>query len=90
MPTSKRGGHDNEEGIPRKGKVMSKVTRDMTIALVKRGDTIQIKPIDSMPNLDRVIKVQYVEKDGFWYGMTSSCDGYLLPFWAIKSIKIIG
>ena len=88
MPTSKRGGHDNERGIPRKGQFMS--ARDMTIALVQRGDTIQIKPIDSLPYLDRIIKVQSVEKDGFWYGMTGSCDGYLLPFWAIKSIKIIG
>ena len=66
------------------------MVKDMTITLVKVGDTIEIEPIDRMPNLDRKIQVQRIADSGFCYGMTADCDGYMIPFWAIKAIKIVG
>ena len=62
---------------------------ETVISLVKRGDTLEITPIDKLPNFDRKIKVDYVTKDGFIYGMSSTCDGYLYPFYAIKDCKIV-
>lgn len=69
---------------------MDKMVRDMVIALVKRGDTVRITPIDRMPNLDREFKVDYVNEKGFIYGLSPYSDGYQMPFWAIKDIEIIG
>lgn len=68
--------------------------KDTIISMVKVGDTIEIEPTDRMPYLDRVVTVQRIINSGFssgfCYGMTADCDGYMIPFRAIKSIKIIG
>lgn len=58
------------------------------INCVKRGTILEIEPIDKLPNFEHEIKVDYVTKDGFVYGMSTTCDGYLYPFYAIKSLKI--
>lgn len=69
---------------------MDRMVRDVTIALVRRGDKLQITPIDRVPNFEREITVDWVEDGRFIYGCSTTFDGYGYPFWAIKDIKIVG
>ena len=64
--------------------------KEMIIALVKPGDTVEITPISKVPNAERRFKVNDVLDDGFLYGLSTTCDGYVMPFAWIKDIKIVG
>lgn len=64
-------------------------TKEFIIALVTKGDCLEIVPINNLPNLPKKIKVDEVRADGFLYGLSASCDGFIYPFWAIKSLKIV-
>lgn len=63
-------------------------SKDMTIALVQSGDVLKIEPLDTLPNFERVIKVDYVGDDYFVYNSSETSDGKCYPFWAIKNIEI--
>lgn len=65
------------------------MTKDIVIGLVKKGDHLEITPIDKLPDFDKEITVQDVLDNGFLYGVTDRCDGYVYPFWAIKDVKIV-
>ena len=56
---------------------------------VKKGDTVRIVPIDSVPNAERVFKVDELLNQGFLYGCSITCDGYVIPYSWIKSIRVI-
>ena len=64
-------------------------TKDIILSLVKIGDTVEIVPSSKMPNADRKFRVQDITKNGFIYGISENCDGYLMPFYAIEDIKIV-
>ena len=64
--------------------------KEMIIALVKPGDTVEITPISKVPNAERRFKVNDVLDDGFLFGLSTTCDGYVMPFSWIKDIKIVG
>lgn len=57
--------------------------------LVKPGDTIKITPIDKVPNCEREIKVDYITEEGFLYGLSETCDGWIIPFNWIKDFEIV-
>lgn len=65
-------------------------THQIVMSLVKVGDIVEIVPIDKFPNAERRFKVNGIEKDGFLYGLSETCDGYVIPFNWIKEIKIVG
>ena len=60
------------------------------LPLVKPGDRVRIVPRASVPNAQREFKVNAILPDGFLFGVTERCDGYILPFMWIKEIAIIG
>ena len=66
------------------------MVKEMIMALVKPGDTVEITPISNVPNAERRFKVDEVLDDGFLYGLSITCDGYVMPFGWIKDIKIVG
>lgn len=68
---------------------MEDLVRDVVIANVKVGDTVEIVPIDKVPNAERRFKVDDKTKEGFLYGVSEYCDGYVIPYYWIKSIKIV-
>lgn len=70
-------------------KKQDRMSRDIIIALVKPGDTIKVKARESLPNFSGTYKVDYLVDDGFLYGVSGSCDGYTMPFWAIEEIAIV-
>lgn len=57
--------------------------------MVKVGDVVEITPIDKVPNAERRFKVDDITKEGFLYGLSETCDGYVIPFYWIKDIKIV-
>ena len=62
---------------------------EIILSMVKKGDTIEIEPIDKVPNIDKHFKVDEVLDNGFLYGCSIRCDGYVIPFNWIKNIKIV-
>ena len=58
------------------------------IKRVKKGDIINITPIDKVPNCERQIKVDEVTSEGFLYGVSTTCDGWIIPFYWIKDFEI--
>ena len=66
------------------------MVKEMIIALVKPGDTVEITPIPKVPNAERRFKVDKILDDGFLYGLSITCDGYVMPFTWIQDIKIVG
>ena len=67
-----------------------KYETQIVLAMVKPGDEVEITPIDRVPNCERHFKVDEVLADGFLYGCSITCDGYVIPFSWIKDIKIVG
>lgn len=61
----------------------------MVLQMVKPGDIVEIQPIDKFPNAERKFKVDAITKNGFIYGVSEYCDGYEMPFYWIKSLKIV-
>lgn len=57
---------------------------------VKRGDIVEITPIDKLPNADRILNVYDITSNGILYGVTEYCDGYVMPLEWIADAKIIG
>jgi hypothetical protein len=57
--------------------------------MVKVGDTVEITPIEKLPNLDRKFKVNSITNDSFIYGVSETCDGYEMPFEWFTEIKIV-
>ena len=66
------------------------MVKEIVMALVKPGDTVEITPISNVPNAERRFKVNEVLDDGFLYGLSTNCDGYVMPFGWIEDIKIVG
>ena len=66
------------------------MVKEMIIALVKPGDTVEITPISKVPDAERRFKVDEILDDGFLFGLSTTCDGYLMPFEWIEDIKIVG
>ena len=66
------------------------MTKEIIIALVKPGDTVEITPIPKVPNAERRFKVDEILDDGFLHGLSTTCDGYVMPFTWIQDIKIVG
>lgn len=56
---------------------------------VKPGDMVEIKPISKVPNCERRFRVDDITKEGFLYGLSETCDGYIIPFNWIDKIKIV-
>ena len=56
---------------------------------VKPGDVVRIVPIDKVPNADREFKVNELLEDGFLYGLSTTCDGYVMPYFWIKSLQVV-
>lgn len=56
---------------------------------VHPGDTVRIVPIDKVPNADREFKVNKLLNEGFLYGLSTTCDGYVMPYSWIKSLRVI-
>lgn len=65
------------------------MVKEIIIALVQPGDTVKITPTRNAPNAERKFKVNAVLDDGFLYGCSTTCDGYVMPFSWIKDIKIV-
>lgn len=65
------------------------MVKETIIALVKPGDTVEITPISKVPNAERRFKVNDILDDGFLYGLSTTCDGYVMPFSWIEDIKIV-
>ena len=63
--------------------------KETIIALVKPGDIVEITPIPKFPNAERRFKVNEVLDNGFLYGLSTTCDGYVIPFSWIQDIKIV-
>lgn len=63
---------------------------EIVLQMVKAGDTVEIVPIDKFPNAERKFKVDEITKEGFLYGLSEYCDGYVIPFNWIKELKIVG
>ena len=66
------------------------MVKETIIALVKPGDTVEITPIPKVSNAERRFKVNDILDDGFLYGLSTTCDGYVMPFTWIQDIKIVG
>lgn len=66
------------------------MVKDIVLSMIKRGDIVEIVPIDKLPNLDRVLKVWDVSSNGIIYNVSVTCDGYEMPFSWIKEVKIVG
>ncbi len=62
----------------------------MILPIIKKGDIIEIEPIPKFPNCERKITVDDITDKGFLYGCSTTCDGYMIPFYFINSLKIIG
>jgi hypothetical protein len=56
---------------------------------VKVGDTVRIVPKSKVPNADREFTVNELRNDGFLYGVSCTCDGYVMPYSWIKSLRVI-
>lgn len=60
----------------------------ISFSAVENGDTITVKYKN--PNLfsKKKFKVDYTDytNECFVYGLSESCDGYQIPFWAIEQI----
>lgn len=56
---------------------------------VKEGDTIRIIPRETVPNADRVLKIDRLTPWGIEYGATTTNDSYYMPYSWIKSFRII-
>lgn len=65
------------------------MVKETIIALVKLGDTVEITPISKVPNAERRFKVNDILDNGFLYGLSTTCDGYVMPFSWIEDIKIV-
>lgn len=65
------------------------MVKETIIALVKPGDTVEITPISKVPNAERRFNVNDILNDGFLYGLSTTCDGYVMPFSWIEDIKIV-
>ena len=63
-------------------------TLDYLIPLVRKGDKLELEPLDTLPNFPRTIVVDYKTDDGFVYDSSETDDGKVYPYWAIKSLKI--
>ena len=63
--------------------------KETIIALVKPGDTVEIIPIPKVPNAKRRFKVDEILNDGFLFGLSTTCDGYLMLFEWIEDIRIV-
>lgn len=57
--------------------------------MVKAGDTVRIVPVDMFPNATRKFTVYKLTEEGFLYGVSTTCDGYVMPYSWIKSLKVI-
>lgn len=68
---------------------MNQLKLDIILNLVKPGDIVEIIPIDKFPNAERKFKVDEITKEGFLYGLSETCDGYVIPFNWIKDISIV-
>ena len=66
------------------------MVKEIVMALVKPGDIVEITPISKVPNAERRFKVDEILDDGFLYGLSTTCDGYRMPFMWIEDIKIVG
>lgn len=64
-------------------------TSSMVLQMVKPGDTVEIVPNNKFPNADRVFKVDDITEEGFLYGLSEYCDGYVMPFYWIEDLKIV-
>lgn len=62
---------------------------ELILPLVQKGNTIQIKSTKNFPNVPKKIKVDYITNNGFVYNVSSTCDGYTIPFYMIDSFKIL-
>lgn len=62
----------------------------VVMALIKKGDIVEIEPIDKIPGCDIKFKVDEVLPDGLLYGCSETCDGFVVPFKWIKHIRILG
>ena len=56
---------------------------------VKVGDTVRIVPIDKVPNAERQFKVNALLDQGFLYGLSTTCDGYVIPYSWIKRLTVV-
>lgn len=56
---------------------------------VSEGKTIKITPIDSVPNADRVLKIDRLTPYGIEYGASITNDSYFMPYSWIKRFRII-
>lgn len=65
------------------------MVKGIVMSLVKPGDMVEITPISKVPNAERRFKVDEVLDDGFLYGLSETCDGYVIPFTWIQDIKIV-
>ena len=69
--------------------MLQKKTKKDFEGKVKVGDRIRIVPIDSVPNAEREFKVNALLNEGFLYGLSTTCDGYVIPYSWVKSFKVI-
>lgn len=65
------------------------IARDIVLGMVKVGDTIEITPNPKVPNAEKIFKVDEILEEGFLYGSSETCDGYVIPYSWIKDVKII-
>ena len=65
------------------------MTRDMVWALIQPGDVVKVTATDKLPGFSGIYRVQEKNDDWFLWGSTIRCDGYSMPLWAVKDIKIL-
>lgn len=70
--------------------MINSLVLDAVLPCIKSGDTVEIVPIDKFPNAERRFMVNDKLEEGFLYGLSETCDGYVMPYSWIKEIKIVG
>lgn len=69
----------------KKGELIMSNETKIILSLVRPGTIVNIEPIKQVPNCEKYFKVIDVTRDGLVYG-----DGYLIPYFWINKIRIVG
>ena len=62
----------------------------IVMGMLQRNDLVRIVPIKKCPNAERVFVVDDILDNGFLYGVSETCNGYVIPFNWVEDISIIG
>lgn len=66
------------------------IVDEAVLSSIRPGMRVKITPIPKVPDADTEFVVNEVRDDGFLYGVTETCDGYVMPFAWIDGISVTG